>query len=223
MPQCVADIQYAYNSLFVGTNFYLALLNDTRYAYDFTVSGNVLTTSSNHNYLLNTKVQLQVSGGGTLPSPLNPATTYYVRDVGANTLTLSATYGGSLITLTDLGTGTFTITDLATDYTLPDVSNYIRQETNYEGISARPLVTFSSGDIITTNTSVSLEKSVIVDNTSGTSPILFNSVLLIRGGSSTIGDTTGTPARFKNLGATTVVAAGAADSFKIPISTALGV
>ena len=222
MPDCTVEVQNRLTTRFVSGTFYLALLNDTRYNYSFTVSGNVLTTSSNHNYLLNTKVQVDVSGGGALPAPLVSGTVYYARDIGSNTLTLSATYGGAVITLTTIGTGTFTIVDIATDYTILDVSNYIRQETNYQGVSARPFLNFAGG-IVTTPTTVSLSETVLVDNTAGTNPIVFNSLLLIRGGSATIGNTTGYPCRFTNLGATSIIAAGAVDSVQVPISTTLGV
>jgi hypothetical protein len=72
-----------------------------------------LTTAGFYqNYQIGTPVQLSNSGGA-LPAPLTTLTTYYVVSVniGADTIQLSLTKGGSPISLTTTGTGTQSITN----------------------------------------------------------------------------------------------------------------
>ena len=45
----------------------------------------------------------------TLPAPLVPGTTYYVRDVSGGTFKLSATPGGAVLDITDAGSGVHTV------------------------------------------------------------------------------------------------------------------
>jgi len=46
---------------------------------------------------------------GTLPAPLVPGTTYYVRDVSGGTFKLSATSGGAVLDITSAGVGVHTV------------------------------------------------------------------------------------------------------------------
>lgn len=67
------------------------------------ISGNAFTVAG-HGLNANDPVRF-FSIGGSVPSPLVAATTYYARDITTNTFTVSATSGGSVITLIG-GTGT---------------------------------------------------------------------------------------------------------------------
>jgi hypothetical protein len=62
-----------------------------------------------HGLAADQVVELVEDEGGTLPSPLATATTYYAKPVAGSEslLQLAATAGGAAISLTDDGTGTF--------------------------------------------------------------------------------------------------------------------
>jgi hypothetical protein len=75
----------------------------------FTVDAGADTISvgTDDDYANGDTVVLETTG--TLPAGLSVETVYYVRDVAAGTCKLAATYGGSVIDITDTGTGTHTI------------------------------------------------------------------------------------------------------------------
>lgn len=73
-------------------------------------TANILLSGNLANFQIGTPVT--VSSSGTLPSPLQANTTYYVvAHTGGNNIQISATNGGTAITLTDAGTGTHSITN----------------------------------------------------------------------------------------------------------------
>ena len=107
--------EYAVGDLIQVSGFSNAANNkaySTGTALSFTTdyaTNNRLTTSSAHSLVVNDPVVLD---GGDLPAPLVAGTVYYVKTQPTTTaVTLSATAGGSEITLTDNGTGTYTITE----------------------------------------------------------------------------------------------------------------
>ncbi len=68
-----------------------------------------VVTKVAHGLVANTPVILSTTG--TLPTGLSPATTYYVKTVlDADTFTLSATPGGTVINTSGAGSGTHTVT-----------------------------------------------------------------------------------------------------------------
>jgi len=71
-------------------------------------------TATDHWWVANQPVTV-FTDGGTLPSPLAPSTTYYVRDVTTNSLKLSLTPGGAAINLTTNGSGVNYINGLQED------------------------------------------------------------------------------------------------------------
>ena len=72
-----------------------------------TRSGSTLTLPNNHG-LYNGQV-VTVRSTTTLPAPLLPDTLYYVVSRAANSISLSLTPGGSVITLSTDGTGTHSV------------------------------------------------------------------------------------------------------------------
>lgn len=74
------------------------------YVTPFTASGNTLTAKG-ATFANDTVLRLSNSGG-QLPSPLQPYTDYYVVSASGSTLQLSASQGGSAITLGTSGKGT---------------------------------------------------------------------------------------------------------------------
>lgn len=75
-------------------------------------AGTDTITITGHSWSDTRRVQL--TSTGSLPTPLQPATWYYVRDSAADTFKLAATSGGAAIDLTDAGTGTISIGTPAT-------------------------------------------------------------------------------------------------------------
>ncbi len=68
-----------------------------------------VVTMTGHGLAANTPIRLSTTGG--LPTGLSPATTYYVKTVlDADTFTLSATPGGTVINTSSAGSGVHTLT-----------------------------------------------------------------------------------------------------------------
>lgn len=217
---------------FKSITFDVLLLLDTRSVFTFTVNTSTdVVTATGHDYIDGTIVQVSVSGGGTLPSPLAASTNYYVRDSASNTFKLALTRGGTAIDITTSGTGTFTVTDTALDSTMataaypsPDV--YVRKElTDYEGLTVRPTLTFTSdpADYVDTLAYLRMLQSITLDNTSGGDDLVFDCVLLIESGSTTIGSTTGTCADFTRLLSTKTILAGQSDTLQGQVLSRTGV
>lgn len=62
-------------------------------------------TGSYHTFAVNDTVRIGVLPGGTLPTPLDFETVYYVKTYSGGVLTLSLTLGGALLNITAAGTG----------------------------------------------------------------------------------------------------------------------
>ncbi len=219
MSDHVLEIEDTLTARYIGTTFYVAFLLDSRSVFNFTANAttDVITTDSVHDYILNTKVRVDAVSGSTLPTPLAAGTDYYVRDASGSDLKLSLTYGGSAINITSAGTGSFTITDVALDNKIRDVANYIRKEVaSYEGVTNRPSLTFT-GDIVTTDTEVTLTQDLAVSNVSGVDDILLDALLVIRSGSAIPLNTSGTPTNYQKLLAEKSLEAGQAYSLRFPI------
>ncbi len=203
MPNIVDEVIEAKTAQFTGTTFQVMLLDDVRSDYTFTANSgtDVITTDSAHDYITNTPVQVSVSGG-TLPAPLTNSATYYVRDGSGSSLKLAATKDGAAINLTTDGSGTLTITDVSLDiYTAKaNVAEAVRKElttTTYRGLSARP--TWTPPSPTSSNNIVSVASSITLNNASGVSALNFNKVVVLRGGSTTINNSTGDIVSFKNF------------------------
>lgn len=215
------EILLAQNTLYFNQSFNVILLDDLRSVFNFTAALDDTITATGHDYTLNTPVQVDVSGGGTLPAPLVASTTYYVRDAATNTFKLSATIDGAAINITTVGTGLFTITDLALDSKLGTVALYVRKEIpDYEGLVVRPTLTFDAAPTVGL-TSISISKAIALNNVSSANDILFNAFLLVRDGDSAIGNTSGDPAIYVPLLETAVVLAGQTDTLTAGIARAI--
>ncbi len=215
------EILNTLNTLYFEQSFFVILLDDQRSVFNFTAATNDVITATGHDYILNTPVQVDVSGGGTLPAPLVAGTTYYVRDVASNTFKLSATINGAAIDITNVGTGLFTITDLALDSQLGTVALYVRKElTDYQGVGLRPTVTFSDAPTVSPTT-IAISKTIALNNVAGASVLTFNKFLLIRDGSSAIGDTTGSAAVLGIALSDVAIAAGQADALTAGVSRSI--
>lgn len=215
LTDMAAELEDDYSAL---DTFRIILIADSRSAYTFTVNTGteVVTTSSNHDYLVNTRVR--VSSTGTLPSPLAAGQDYLIATTpGSNTLTLKTT-AGAAIDLTTTGSGTHTITDVAPDKRTSSIAEWVRKEVaDYDGLAGRPNWVPVSATIDESTGVVTIQASTSVDNSAGSTGISFNFGLLIKGGSATRGNTTGEVSDYYDFGTTQLIAAGSTASIVIPI------
>lgn len=225
MATCTVEQENLIVSRYVGTPLYVALINDaTRSTYTFSVdtATDIVTTAAN-TFTDQTRVTVDVSGGGALPAPLTANTTYYWQRLSSTTGKFSLTRSGAAIDITTAGTGILNITDKALDQTVRDVADYTRQElTDYQGQVLRPTVTpsgtpFIAADPITGLNYVQLPVSTVIANATGVSDLVFNGLLVIRGGTTAIGNTTGTPVDYTTLSSLKVLPVGQSDSYSFTI------
>lgn len=205
-----------------GVNFHLALILDNRSSFVFTANSatDVLTTTSNHDFIANLPVMF---AGVDLPAPLNATTTYYVGDVTTNTFKISATAGGTAINLTTAGSGILTVSDKALDEGVSDLTQWIRKEiSSYQGIANRQAFTPVAPAINYTDKSVKIEATVPFNNTSGTQGLVFDKAVLIRAGTATRGNTTGTFDSYWNYAGSQTIAAAENRSIKISLEVKNG-
>lgn len=79
----------------------------TRYAHALTP----------HGLLADNAITFSAGGGGTLPTPLSSATTYYARGVGTYTFQIATAPGGAAVDLTSTGTQPYSFTATASTTT----------------------------------------------------------------------------------------------------------
>ena len=209
---------------YVGQDFYAMLLDDQRSLFSFTANASTdVITATGHDYINTLPVQVSVSGGGTLPAPLVAGTTYYVRDVAANTFKLAATSGGAAINITDAGTGSFVVTDIELSIYTASVAEMARKEiSSYGALTNRPLVQFTAPIVSTPSTNptqAKITQSLTLDNTAGIADLdAINAICVIRDGLATPFNTTGKPAIFNRLLASVVIVAGQIESYTITVT-----
>ena len=211
MTTSIDKIVDTYTNAYVGRTFQLILIDDsTRSSYNFTVNpATDVFTATGHNYTNGTRLNVFIASGTLLPAGLAANTAYYARDCATDTFKVSLTDGGAAIDITDAGTGTFLVTDLALDHTIRgNLAGFVRKElTNYQGQSIRPTVIISSVPTVS-STAVTVSGDGVINNTSGVSSIIFTACAVIEGGTTAIGNTTGTLADYTSLASPAVVTAG---------------
>jgi len=164
----------------IGSSYAPATIPSTDYGNPFTIketgtfqigvtdtvtaSSNVLTTASGaHGLVVNDTIKL---AGSDVPAPLVAGTTYFVKTVSAvNKMTLCATEGATVITLTDAGSGTITLTSVTatvvnnTELNLGSVSSFVEySEDLYMG---RDEMQFTSSQITSGSTAITLSATDI--------------------------------------------------------------
>ncbi|HEY9642762.1 MAG TPA: hypothetical protein V6C57_19900 [Coleofasciculaceae cyanobacterium] len=207
------DLDLAYSD---SDTWYVALIADTRSLFTFTANASTNTlTATGNNFIDGLPVQLTTTSA--LPAPLSTGTTYYVRDRSGDNFSLAATLGGSVIDLTNTGSGAHTITDLALDETVTSMAQWIRKEvSNYQGVSTRPQWMPSAATTDTIAKTATKSASVTLDNTSGGVSVNFDKALLIRNGSPAPGNTSGEVSDF-NAQSLSIIA-GKSYTLTIPIT-----
>jgi hypothetical protein len=84
--------------------------NPVGVSFAFTAtSGSAVFDYTGATFNANQPVTVGVSAGGTLPAPLSAGVTYYVVNPGTDVFSLATSSGGTPITVTSAGSGTFTV------------------------------------------------------------------------------------------------------------------
>lgn len=104
------------------------LPNPYRLVADVSVGGDALSLD-NHGLVAGNLLTFRAEAGGSLPSPLTPATTYYALPVDDNTFQVEASLGGGPVNFTTAGESVAMITPLpiqaAIDWGFEIVNNSI--------------------------------------------------------------------------------------------------
>ena len=190
-----------------GTIGYFLLINNSLFtsAVAADASTNTLTTASAHGLVTGARVRLATSGG-TLPAPLSPTVDYYASVTGASTLTVSANLADSLIgiaiDLTSTGSN-LTINEqllLATDRQEVIMAHECSGN-NY----ARRAVT-NIGAATVTAGGLALKAPTTWSQQASGGPIVYRHVVFLDGGTSTVGNATGTVTHMETLATPTTIA-----------------
>lgn len=193
-------------------------------------STEVITTTANHGWVDGTRVRMSVTGGA-LPTGISSSTDYYVDSLSSTTLSLYPTLadclaGTNKIGFSDTGTGVLTLTEQALSGGLNADTFVDRKEVilNHEVSHADYTARFSITDIGAASQSTA-EKPVYLFSqaVSGGEPTLeVGYILILKGGSTTLGDTTGTIAGFRKAAATVSITAGSSKTFNLNYSAVNG-
>ena len=172
-------------------------------------------TATNHGYANGTPVRFSNSGG-VLPSGIDASIDYFVISATTNTFKVSETIGGSEVDLTSNGSGTQTVTeqslgdgknsgDLIRRYTdtglIWDV--LVRHEVaSYNGASRIGFVWDAATQNTTTGQVTIPTETVSIIPT--TASLTFRYAVILRGGNTTLGDSTGGVAIIDDFGDTVI-------------------
>lgn len=206
-----------------GATFRALLLNDGHSDYttastNINISTNIITIAGN-DYEVGTRVL--VSTSGSLSTDLTAGAVYFVVYKSTDDIKISATPGGSEVNFTSQGTGTYTFTELTLIQTVSSVvytpftmADLVRRELdNYQGQSTRPTLSSISAPVEATIEGVwEVSATIAIANTSGASVLSYDSLAIIRGGSATVGNTTGTIEDIITLGSTQTIAINGSSS-----------
>lgn len=191
---------------------YLCLLSGTGFTTTVTVSGSTFTTASTHPWVDGHRIRL--SSTAQIPAPLTVGTDYYVIRLSGTTFQLATTLAnaiaGTEITLNDAGSGTITSTEQALSAADP-IEVLVSRELDHASYT-RKLVTGVGAGVAG---STAAEKTAIVTYSVTGTAMSYKHVLFVRGGSSTIGDTTGTEPRLTTEPATVTIAAGSSKTLGV--------
>lgn len=174
-------------------DFETAFSNTTGNTFSFSVSGSTFTATG-HNFVNGNIVQFYTVD--TLPTGISAATDYYVISVSDATFQVSATYGGSVVTLSSSGSGTLQVRNLVVVTGIVG-ANYVF--TVSSSVLAAPYHNFANGDIVQVSTTDTLPSPLAINtnyyviNVSGSGSGATLQLSLTSGGSAiTLSDGSGT-------------------------------
>lgn len=222
MPEVAAekatglDLKYAYTPV-------LCLATGDLSTYTITVdAGTDIVTAAGHDFVDGVAIEFSNSGGA-LPDGLVSGTIYFVVSTATNTFQVAETVGGSAIDITSTGSGTNTVTEVEFDlvrnlYPDADVawSALVRHEVaDYQG-SGRQSFSWGSSTIDSDSGTASLS-TVTASVIPVSATVTFRYAVVLRGGNTTVGDSTGAIAILEDVGETIIGFQGQSFSFSNPI------
>lgn len=176
-------------------------------------AGTDVITATGHDFVNGIRVKFTTTG--TLPAGLSTGITYRVVNVSGSTfkVAIEANYSKtartatSAVDITDAGTGTHSVTEQAFDETLDsDMDLFIRKEVStYQGSGRQSSSALPAATISGTAASIA-QQTFVFTPTTGT--ITFRYCLLIKGGSATLGNTTGEALGIRDEGSTKTLTTG---------------
>lgn len=204
------------DSYLSGATVRAILLTDSPSTYSAITAnaGTDTITATGHDFVNGCRVKF-TNTGGALPSGLNTTTTYRVVQVATDTfkVALEANYNKStrtataVVDITDAGSGTTSVTEQAFDETLDsDVDLLVRKEVaSYQGSSRQSSSALPAAVISGTSAAIA-QQSLVFSPSTGT--ITFRYCLFIKGGSATLGNTTGELIGIRDEGTTRTLTTG---------------
>jgi hypothetical protein len=191
---------------------YFVLLDGLLSSQTFTFSGTTLTTAAPHKVVVGSRVRFTTTG--VLPTPLAANTDYFVRTTPlTTTVRVSDTISGSALSLSG-GSGVHTMVEqqLSAEDAIAVLVNHEISHVNY----ARSTVDLSSWSAnIANNDGRSTEVVRTLSPVSPNGSLSYRHVLLIRNGSTILGDTTGDRHELDTEPLIQVVAEGSPKNIKI--------
>lgn len=176
-------------------------------------AGTDVLTATGHDFVNGTRIKFTTTG--TLPAGLSTAITYRVVNISGSTfkVALEANYNkvnrtaSSAVDITDTGTGTHSVTEQAFDESLDsDVDLFVRKEVaSYQGSSRQSSSALPAATISGTGAAIAQQTFMFVPTT-GT--VTFRYCLFIKGGSATLGNTTGEVLAIRDEGTTKTLTTG---------------
>lgn len=174
-----------------GLNLIMLLILDT--VDSFAAIGNAaldqIATTTPHGFIENTPIEF-LNSLGDLPSPLNTSNTYYAVQVGTTNFKVASTPGGDPINLITNGNN-FTVAKKDLDSDISDLNQWVQKEVDY---SERKVLIIPGGNpVINPATGIASYPPIeVIWHNTGNTSIFFNKSLLIRGGSISPRNTSGT-------------------------------
>lgn len=219
-----------------STNFQVVFCNDTRNSINITapdVSGSTITSTA-HGFVNGQVVTTNASLGANWAVDA----TKYVINATANTFQVETTWGGGAIALTG---ATATIQDLPfaqpiyqnpadsaiINYKYPRTSAayFVKEIADYDALVTRPQTTRVNAAVLDDANGeayITLE-NLTVDNQAGSITIIYDTILLLSGGSTTPGNTSGTLLRVIKNPTTDTIGQAATRELQIKVREDVGI
>jgi hypothetical protein len=189
----------AEGTLLYADNRQIALINGllTTVAVSINIgtSTTIFTSTAAHGCVTGSRIRFSSSGVLPLPAsgnPLNSTTDYYLTRVSATTFTISRTLGGAALIFSTNGTGTHTLTEqlLTAEDSIAVICNHeIITHLNYTVRAVHTAGTFTVD--AAQKLALGALQNININVGVGNGVLSIRHILLIRNGSTVLGNTTG--------------------------------
>jgi hypothetical protein len=195
MALSTASLAAELDAIYSTASYVVAILDGLLSVLPFTVDIGTdpthLVFAAPHKLVTNSRIRLSVSAGGALPACATPLLTtaeYFAIRVDANTIQLKETVGGVALTLLSNGVGVLTATESELS-PADSVAVLVNHEVSHPDILR---FTYAPGAAVPGATDARTpEQTFNIAVAPSSPPFVYRRVLLIRGGSLTVGDVTG--------------------------------